>query len=408
MRLGKTIRHATNNLLTQKRRSFLTMLGIIIGMFAIILVTSVGAGAQSLIVDQIARRGTDQIAILAGASESDGPPAQALGIVITTLTPEDAEALLDKNNVSHIKRVMGVIAGNAILEWRGFQQNVNFSGTHASYKDIEKVTPASGRFFTEEENKLRSNVMVLGSQIAKDIFGNQDPVGQLVKLKRHQFKVIGVLEPKAGNAFEGYDSSVIIPLSVAQKKLLGVKHVSFMRAQVTDEKYLRQTIEEVRQTLIERHDDEDFSIRNIKDALGIVTTITDALKFFLIAVAAVSLFVGGVGVMNIMLISVKEKTREIGIRKAFGATDNNILLQFLIETIVLTLVGAIIGIMFGIAFSFLISQIIQSLGFTFAFVVSPTSILIAGIVALLIGLIFGLIPAKKAANLNPIDALRYE
>ncbi|MBT5262525.1 MAG: FtsX-like permease family protein [Candidatus Magasanikbacteria bacterium] len=408
MRLGKTIRFATKNLLTQKRRSFLTMLGIIIGMFAIILVTSVGAGAQSLIVDQIARRGTDQIAILAGASESDGPPAQALGIVITTLTPDDTEALLDKNNVSHIEKIMGVIAGNAVLEWRGFQRNVNFSGTHASYKDIEKVTPASGRFFTEEENKLRLNVMVLGSQIAKDIFGNQDPVGQFIKLKRLQFKVIGVLEPKAGSVFEGYDTSVIIPLSVAQKKLLGVKHISFMRAQISDEQYLRQTIEEVRQTLIERHDDEDFSIRNIKDALSIVTTITDALKFFLIAVAAVSLFVGGVGVMNIMLISVKEKTREIGVRKAFGATDNNILLQFLVETIVITAIGAIIGIILGIGCSYLIAQIVQSLGFTFAFTISPFSILIACVVALLIGLIFGLIPAKKAANLNPIDALRYE
>jgi len=384
------------------------MLGIIIGMFAIILVTSVGAGAQSLIVDQIARRGTDQIAILAGASEEDGPPAQALGIVITTLTPEDGEALLDKNNVTHVDKVMGVIAGNAVLEWRGSQRNVNFSGTNASYKDIEKVEVATGRFFTEEENKLRANVMVLGSQIAKDIFGNQDPVGQFVKLKRLQFKIIGVLKPKAGNAFEGYDNSVIIPLTVAQKKLLGVKHVSFLRAKISDEKHLRQTIEEVRQTLIERHDDEDFSIRNIKDALGIVTTITDALKFFLIAVAAVSLFVGGVGVMNIMLISVKEKTREIGVRKAFGAKNSNILLQFLIETIVITAIGAFLGIIVGIGCSFLIAKIVQSLGFTFAFVISPLSILVACFVALIIGLVFGLIPAKKAANLNPIDALRYE
>lgn len=399
---------AIRSLLTQKRRSFLTMLGIIIGIFAVVLVMSTGAGAQSIIVGQIAQRGTDQVAILPGASDDSGPPAQALGIVITTLTREDGDALADKHNVTHIEEVTAYVSGNDTLQWRAEEQNVTYTGATANYEIVENVSMGAGRFFSETEEAVGDRVIVFGSEIAKEIFGNQDPIGQNVKLKKLRFRVIGVMAPKGASVFEDLDNSVVIPLSVAQKEILGVRHVNLLRAKVDNEEHVKQTVEEIRQTLIERHDEEDFSIRNISDALDIVRNITNAMKFFLSAVAAISLFVGGVGVMNIMLISVREKTREIGLRKSVGARDADIRVQFLIETMLLTFVGTVIGFIFGSLVSYLIALGVQFAGYEYQFIISLPTVAIAFVIALLIGLLFGFFPARRAAALNPIDALRYE
>jgi len=399
---------AYKNLLTNKRRSFLTMLGIIIGVMAVVLVMSVGAGAQSLILDQIQQRGTDQIAVLPGSSDPTGPPAQVLGIIITTLTYEDGQALLLKNNVQHLKEVAAYLSGSDVFQWEAEERNVTYTGATASYTAVEKIAIADGRFFSEAEEQQGDHVIVIGATIAKEVFGNQDPVGEFVKLKRKRFKVIGVMAEKGTSLFENPDESVVIPLLVAQRELLAARHVSFLRMQVDDEKYIDQTIEEIRQTLVERHNDEDFSIRNIADALDILTTITNALKFFLVAVAAVALFVGGVGIMNIMLIAVKEKTREIGLRKAVGAREKHILWQFLIETFVIVFVGAVVGVVLGILVSFIIALIVQAQGYTYRFIVSSVVLIIAVGVSLVIGLVFGIVPARKASKLDPIDALRYE
>ncbi len=408
MQPKETIKIAWDNLHTNRRRTMLTMLGLIIGILSVVLVMSVGAGAQSLITNQIQRRGTDQIAVLAGAAEENGPPAQALGIVVTTLTDEDGKALLDKHNAQHVRLVTSYISGNDILKWQNVERAVTYTGTNPSYLEQEKGTMDQGRFFSEGEEAGRARVMVLGAEIAKELFGNQYPIGESVKLKKKQFKVIGVLKEKGSSGFENLDNAVLIPLTTAQRDLLGVRHVSFLRIRIDDEQYLRQSIEEIRQTLTERHDDEDFSIRNTEDLLSVLTTITNSLKFFLVAVAAISLFVGGVGIMNIMLIAVKEKTKEIGLRKSVGATSKNVLTQFLAETIVISIVGGIIGILLGVIISFLIAKIVQALGYDYSFIISPASIVAALSVATAIGLIFGIVPARKAAKLNPIDALRYE
>ncbi len=397
------------NILRNKQRSFLTMLGIIIGVMAVVLVMSIGAGAQSLIINQITARGTDQIAVMPGASDPSGPPAQVLGIVVTTLTYDDGLALLNKNNVPYIRDMTAYVSGNNTLLWQNHSRQVTYTGTTPSYKAIERVTMSSGRFFDKAEFHSNAHVMVLGPKIAIDIFGNENPIGQTVRLAGKNFKVIGIAKAKGAAGFENPDESVIIPLFVAQRELLGIHYVSFLRLRVKDAKYVPESVNEIIATLKSRHNgDEDFSVRNVADLLSIVKTITNALKFFLVAVAGIALFVGGVGIMNTMLIAVKEKTREIGLRKAVGAKDSDILIQFLSETTIITFTGSVIGLFFGISISFLIAYVVQSLGYEYSFIISIGSVIVGFVVALLIGLIFGLIPAKQAARLHPIDALRYE
>ncbi len=408
MRLITSVHIATQSLTRNKRRSLLTMLGLIIGIAAVVMVTSIGAGAQSLITNQIKQRGTDNIAILPGAANDDGPPASAFGVVITTLTDEDRKALELKSNVKHITYASSFTRGNDVLKTSNFEENVTFTGASASYPFVERISTDVGSFFSKEEAEAGDHVMVLGPAIAKDMFNGSDAVGQFVRLGGKRFKVIGIFEAKGSTAFENYDRAVVIPLKAAQEDIQGISHVSYIRAIVDDERNLDQTVEEIRATLTERHDDQDFSIRNTADALDILTNITNALRFFLIGIAAVSLFVGGVGIMNIMLIAVKQKTREIGLRKAVGATNQQISHQFLIESALLSFIGGVIGILLGVSVSYIVSLVVQALGYDYDFIVSPVSIAVAAGIAALIGLSFGTIPARYAAKLDPITALRYE
>ncbi len=408
MHITAVIQLSLNNLRANKRRSLLTMLGLMIGILSVILVMSAGAGAQSLITNQVKARGTDQIVIMSGASDPNGPPASAMGIITKTLTEDDKDALLRSGNASHLEYAAGYITGNDTLSWESEERGVNYTGTNAEYAKMENVTVASGQFFDETDEAEARRVLVLGSEIATEIFGNQDPVGQTVKLAKKQFTVVGVLKEHGATMFEDVNGAVLMPLSTAQQDLLGVNYVSFIRVKVNGEENLDQAMEEIRETLIDRHGEEDFSIRNTADLLAILTTITNALKFFLVAIAGISLFVGGVGIMNIMLISVREKTREIGLRKAVGARDADIMRQFLFETITLSLVGGLVGMILGIVLSFIIAQVVQGMGYDYSFIISPGSIIVSILIATGIGLVFGLTPARRAAALGPTEALRYE
>lgn len=390
------------------------MLGMIIGISSVIIIMSIGASAQGLIVNQIKSVGSNLVGVLPGASDENGPPATAMGITVTTLKYEDALALGEKQNVPHAEAVASYVKGVGSVTW---QENVgvdtNITGTTASYTEVEDAEVAAGRFFTSEEEKTISRIVVLGSQVATDLFGDTDPVGQTIKLKRESFKVIGVMAERGSVAFQNQDDQVFIPLVTAQKLLFGVNHLGFIRVKVDNTKYLDQTVEDIKATLRERHNisnaaDEDFSVRNVQQALDVLTGVTNALKFFLAAIAAIALVVGGVGIMNIMLVAVNERIHEIGLRKAVGATHSNIMIQFLVETAVLALGGGIIGTIVGALISGLIAIVAVYLGYKWDFIVTPSSILLSAGVSIAIGLTFGLYPAYKAAKLDPITALRYE
>lgn len=391
------------------------MLGIIIGVAAVIVIMSVGAGAQSLILSQIETLGSDIVGVLPGKSEENAPPASVMGIVITTLTYDDAMAISDKNNVPNITDLVAYVKGIATASWGNRSVDTNISGTTVGNMAVEGGEIAEGRFFTENEEKNLSRVAVLGSSVKEDLFGESEAIGKQIKIKKLTFEVIGSMKERGTVAFQDYDDQIFIPISTMQKLILGINHISMIRAKVDSQDNIGVAIADVEQTLRERHDitdksgaSDDFTVRGSDQALDLLGVITDSLNLFLGAMAALSLVVGGIGIMNIMLISVNERTNEIGLRKAVGANNYDILIQFLTESVLLTLVGGLVGIIVGVLFSYFISLGINLLGYNWKFIISPFSVILGVSIATLIGVIFGIYPSKKAAKLSPIEALRYE
>ncbi len=411
MKLSEIIKLSFSVLRTNKVRTLLTGLGIIIGIAAVIVIISAGAGAQSLITNQLNAVGTNLIGILPGASDEKSAPASAMGIVVTTLKYEDAKAIA--REVPNILAVSSYNTGIATAAWQGNTVDITFSGVMASYPQVEDVKLKLGRFFSEEEDNSSARVAVLGWQVAEDLFKGQTPLGQRIKIGKEFFEVIGVIEKRGAVGFQNPDKFIFIPANTAQKIMLGIHHVNYIRAKVNAPENIDAAVEDIRLLLRDRHGlretaIDDFSVRNTKDAIKTLNSITNALKFFLAAIASISLLVGGVGVMNIMLASVNQRIREIGLRKAVGAKRRDIMVQFLAESITLTLFGGIIGIIIGSLISILIAIIANYLGYNWDLVVSPLSIFLGFVVATLVGVIFGVYPAQKAAKLNSIEALRYE
>ena len=389
------------------------MLGMIIGISSVIIIMSIGTSAQGLILNQIKSIGSNLIGILPGASDENGPPAAVLGVTVTTLKYDDIKALIEPGNASHILEAASYVKGTATVLWQNRSVDTNLTGTTASYINVEDTKVSSGRFFTSEEEKTISRVAVLGSQVVDDLFEGSDPLGQDIKIKREIFKVIGVMEKRGSATFQNQDNQIFIPLISAQKLILGINHLGYGRVKVDDAANLDRTIEDIKVTLRARHNitnpiDDDFSVRSMQQALDVFLGVTDALKLFLAAIAAIALLVGGIGIMNIMLVSVNERIREIGLRKAVGAKRSNIMTQFLVETIVISLGGGLIGVLLGVIISALVALVANYLGYQWDFVITVSSVVVATIVSVCIGLVFGLYPAYKAASLDPIEALRYE
>lgn len=395
-----------------KIRSFLTMLGIIIGISAVMIVLSVGESVQELILDEIKSVGPDLIVVLPGNSNEDSPPSSAFGIVDTSLKYEDGEAII-KSDSPYIQSLAMYLTGNDVISINGNVKGITFYGTTTTYTDVQNARIEKGRFFTKEEEVNNARVVVLGSKIASEIFGDDNPIGKRVTIKKVNFNVIGVLEEKGSSLIQSQDDNFFIPISTAQNIILGINHIGSMRIKVNNIDNIDFAIEHVEDVLRDKHnidrlDEDDFTIASTVDALETISLITDALKFFLTAVAAISLIVGGFGIMNIMLATVQERTKEIGLRRAVGATKKEIINQFLIEAVTITFISGIIGIIFGSLILVLISFIINYLDYNWTLIISPMSVLLGCLVSIGIGLAFGITPAKQAAELDPIEALRYE
>lgn len=412
MNFFENIKNSWNILRRNKVRSFLTMLGIIIGVMSMIVILSVGAGAQSLILNQVKSMGSNLVGVLPGKSDDNGPPVAVFGVVITTLTYDDAQALVG-GDFPAIKAVAAYVRGSDTVTWLENKTDTTFVGTSYSYLEVEDTKVEQGRFFTDEEERGLAKVAVIGSDVAEELFEDTDPIGQYIKIKKQNFIIIGVMRSRGVSGFQNQDNQVFIPVTTAQKLLLGINHVSFIRAKIDTAEQVDPALEYIRSTLRERHnisnpEQDDFSAESANQGLETLLNITNALKFFLASISAIALLVGGIGIMNIMLAAVQERTKEIGLRKALGAKSRTIIGQFLIETMFITFIGGVIGIILGTLISVLVATIAKSMEYDWDLVISPFSIILGCGVSISIGLLFGITPAKRASKLSPIEALRYE
>jgi len=399
------------------------MLGIVIGVAGVIIIISLGAGAQSLVLGQVNKLGSNLLSVQPGKSNPSGPPAQAFGVVITSLVNSDADALRSSAQVPHASAVNAEVFGNCTITWENKTADTNFLATDSGYQKGINFTMQEGQFMSPSDIDGSANVITLGSTVADELFGGTgvDPVGQVVKVRNASqtsaggvpLRVTGVITPRGSAFFQDQDDQIFLPLKIGEEQLLGIHYLQMIGLKVDSAENVDQTVTDVTNVLKQRHhiqsdSDIDFTVRNQATAVDLLKTITNALSLFLTSMAAISLVVGGVGILNIMLATVAERTREIGLRKAVGATNGMVMRQFLLEAGTLTLLGGIFGIIVGVIVSYLMSVLMKYLGFDWDFVISITSVVLAVGVSILTGVIFGLYPSFKASRLNPIDALRYE
>lgn len=404
MILSELIKTSLSSITANKLRSFLTMLGIIIGVGAVIIMISIGEGAKKQITESIQSLGTNLLTISPSRGRHRGVRTQN----VENLVLEDAEII--RNTVSGIKWIAAESSQNAQVQY--FNRNLSSSivGTVPDYVHVRNFNIEMGRFIEDNDNRLLNRVCVLGRNVYEELFENAYPIGQMIKIRGINFEVVGVLEEKGQTGWFNPDDQIIIPILTFQRRVFGTTHLRFITVSVADENNMSQVSDEISNILRIRHrlkpeDEDDFTIRNQSEMLETMEGITKTFTYLLGGVAAVSLIVGGIGIMNIMLVSVTERTREIGIRKALGAKKRDILIQFIIESITMSLSGGIIGVIFGIFFSRYI-PILTNNQFT-TYVTTP-SVILSFSFAFAIGLFFGIYPAAKAAKLNPIEALRYE
>lgn len=385
-------------------RTALTMLGIIIGIASVILIISLAQGATSSVSSSLSALGANLLTVSPGQQQGHGPVQGSSSV--NTLTYEDAQEI---KKLSNIAATSAVISGRYQVVGNDENKNVNVQGVSFEYATAQSLTVPMGEFISEDDEAGSSKVAVLGPEVITTLFGEgADPVGETILIDKKLFRIIGVTEAKGSSGFSNPDETVYIPATTMMNTILGQDYVSSVQVVTDNPDQVSQASADITTLLLERHDiaegeEQDFNIRTSQDTQSQFEAITGTLTAMLAGIGAISLVVGGIGIMNIMLVTVTERTKEIGLLKAIGAKRKDILTQFLIESIVLTLTGGLIGIIVGESLAFLISTILS-----IPFVFQISSILMAVGVSTVVGIVFGLYPAQRAAKLSPIDALRYE
>jgi len=405
---------AVRTIRTHKARTALALLGVVIGVFAIVVVTALGDGVKSFILGQVESFGSNLIQVEVKipnttAMSSENSTGRAQGTQITTLTVKDGEAI---EKIPNVAAVYAGTIGQERATYGSVGKRISLFGTGPDVALVDQnLKLESGRFFTKEEDASLAQVAVLGSDTKETFFGASDAVGQYITLKGDKYRVIGVLESRGAVAFLNFDTFTYIPVQTLQKKLLGVNYVQFVSVKMEDVSYEMETVADIVALLRKRHDitdpnKDDFSVTSTKEAQETLGDVLGSLSILLLALTSISLVVGGVGIMNVMYVSVSERTSEIGLRKAVGATSRSILEQFLFEALIITLLGGIIGIILGMLLTIGLGYVFASFGFPLPLSFSPQSFLLGVGFSTAVGVVFGLAPAYRAASLTPMEALR--
>jgi macrolide transport system ATP-binding/permease protein len=403
--LGEHFFSALKAMRANKVRSALSMLGILIGVTAVIAMLAIGKGAQKSIEERLSSLGSNLLMLFPQSPRGMGGARGASGS-FSRLTVEDVDAVARVN--PGIKLAAGEVRGSAQVVYGDQNANTELTGGTADYAAMHNDQPYYGRFFTEQEDKERARVALLGQTVVDELFGTENPVGRTINVNRIKFKVIGVLPRKGSGGFRDQDDVVVVPLNTAMRRVLGTKYVNMISVECADAQVMPAVMDSIRALMRRRHrlpeyKDDDFTIRNMADIQEAVAGTSKVFSLLLGIVAAISLVVGGIGIMNIMLVSVSERTREIGLRKAIGATRRAVLIQFLIEAAAMSTLGGVVGILLGCGIAFGMSKLAG-----WAAIVTPQSVILAFAFSAGVGVVFGFWPARKASLLSPIEALRYE
>jgi len=408
-----TLKTAYKSLQLHKTRSVLTVLGLVIGVSSIIVVINMGKGIENLILKQVEVFGTDYIEVeikvpSVSKNSSANVAGIAQGVSITTLKIADAEAVAKHPNI--VDYYVGIV-GQDVITFNNQRKTSMLWGTTENFFNLYKAELEEGRPFTEDEDLGQAKVVVLGYELKKKLFNDNKAVGQKIKIGNQNFRVVGVMESQGGGMFLDIDSMAFLPIRTLQKQIMGVDHIQFFIAYMKDPSRAQATAEDITQIMRDQHDitdpdKDDFAVTTMEEAMSMLDAITGGITLLLMAIAGISLLVGGVGIMNIMYVSVTERTYEIGLRKAVGATSNNILWQFLWEALFLTFMGGLIGVILGEIVSMMAALAARSFGLDWSFNISLNGLFISVAFSSLVGLIFGLYPARKAALMQPVEALR--
>ncbi len=405
---------AVRTIRSHRARTFLALLGVVIGVFAVVVVTSLGEGVKGFVLGQVESFGSELIQVEVkipntGKMSSENASGRSMGTQITTLTVKDSDAIRKINNVEAV--YAGTI-GQERATYGSVGKRILLFGTSASAQSVdENIKLESGRFFTDEEDRSLARVAVLGSETKETFFGESDAIGEMITIKGEKYRVIGVIAPRGTAAFFNLDAMTYIPVETLLSKILGIDYVQMISVKMKDGTRDQETVADIVALMRKRHDikdpdKDDFSVTSTKEAQKTLGDVLGAITILLLALTSISLLVGGVGIMNVMYVSVSERTSEIGLRKALGAKSISILQQFLAEAIIITGIGGLIGILLGVLVVFLLTLIFAKFGFDLKLVFTAQSLFLGAGFSMAVGLIFGLAPAVSASKLSPMEALR--